>query len=232
MTYRSKSRRALFNSDGVAIIIVLGLIAALMLMAVAFSIHMRIERTGAANYRHSVVARHMIWSGLASAIKDMDDLMVDTNTGLPMIYPDKTVWASLGDSNQLVASVLSQMGANYLPSSSRDDALAETAYWQYIGHGGVSRGRYAFIIVNTSGLLEANRVGGLLDGAPWPRGGGTNCNEIQLIKETGVTSPTEFANKRDISDGRYETLPELTNVNERVGDGSSFSVFSLSPVKS
>ena len=58
--------------SGVALIIVLGLIAILMIVSVAFSIHMRIERAGAANLRHAGVARQIVKGGMAAAMAAID----------------------------------------------------------------------------------------------------------------------------------------------------------------
>ena len=50
-----KARRS-----GVALIVVLGLVAILMIVSVTFTIHMRVERAGAANLRHAVIARQVV----------------------------------------------------------------------------------------------------------------------------------------------------------------------------
>ena len=60
------------NRSGVALIIVLGLIAILMIVSVAFTIHMRVERAGAANLRHAAVARQIVKGGLAAALMAID----------------------------------------------------------------------------------------------------------------------------------------------------------------
>ena len=63
------------SKNGVAIIIVLGMLALLMMMGVAFSISMRIERRSAGNYSHSVSTKNLIWAGLARAIDDIESEM-------------------------------------------------------------------------------------------------------------------------------------------------------------
>ena len=62
-----KTRRS-----GVALIVVLGLVAILMIVSVTFTIHMRVERAGAANLRHSVIARQIVKGGLAAALMAID----------------------------------------------------------------------------------------------------------------------------------------------------------------
>ena len=222
-------RRGNEAKRGVAIIIVLGLIAVLMMMAVAFSIHMRIERTGAANYKYGVQARHMIYAGLANAIRDIDDLMKSSPSGEPLMFPDWDLAASKGPSSNR-ASVLSLASAPYIPAPLQELARRQDAQWKpiTIGSNDTARGRYAFVIINSSGLLDANRVGGD------PRGGGTNCYEIQIDNLPDVKDVAQFLNNAD-SDGRYETFPELINVNGQLHNDdtitNSFSVFSLTPMK-
>jgi hypothetical protein len=162
-------RRGNEEKRGVAIIIVLGLIAVLMMMAVAFSIHMRIERTGAANYRYGVQARHMIYAGLANAISDINGLM-ESPSGEPLMFPDWAVTNSTSTGTSVRASVLNQASAAYIPEPLQELARTQYAKWKPIAdENDITRGRYAFVIVNSSGLLDVNRVGGD------PRGGGDQC---------------------------------------------------------
>lgn len=63
--------------SGVALIIVLGLVAILMIISVAFAIHMRVERAGAANLRHAAVARQIVKGAMAAAIAAIDEDVED-----------------------------------------------------------------------------------------------------------------------------------------------------------
>lgn len=110
---------------GVALVVVLGMLAVLMLMAVAFSIHMRIERTGASNYRYGVQARHMAWAAVANAAKDIDGLM--TKGGEPQLYPDWEIKGSTGTAESVAiftkpAAVLTRKSAEYIPGDEMDPA--------------------------------------------------------------------------------------------------------------
>ncbi len=60
------------SSSGVALIVVLGLVAILMIVSVTFTIHMRVERAGAANLRHAAIARQVVKGGLAAALMAID----------------------------------------------------------------------------------------------------------------------------------------------------------------
>ena len=79
-----KSRRS-----GVALIVVLGLVAILMIVSVTFTIHMRVERAGAANLRHAAIARQLVKGGLAGAL-----MAIDLNAGdssVPQWYDSQDV---------------------------------------------------------------------------------------------------------------------------------------------
>jgi hypothetical protein len=221
-TDASSSRR------GVAIIIVLGLMAILMIMGVAFSIQMRVERAGAATYRHGIIARHMIWAGLANAISDIDSNM-DRNPGDFDVYPDWSMLHSTGDLPRQAASVITREAVEYLPDYMKSQASSKTPYYHIIkDQNGLIRGRYAFMVANMSGLLDVNRVGGDT------RGAGTNGYEIQL-DELGDIGPSVADFLADCTnDVRYETLPELRVCNAEAaqvvssgGDITNFATFSL-----
>ncbi len=88
------------NRSGVALIIVLGLVAILMIISVAFAIHMRVERAGAANLRHAAVARQIVKGGMAAAIAAIDQDVknnivapwYDTNNVESLIYKRRETW--------------------------------------------------------------------------------------------------------------------------------------------
>lgn len=217
MYSRSKSR------SGAAMIIVLGLLGALMLMGVAFSIYMRIERTGASNYRYGVQARHIVWSGLASAIKEIDVIMTEP-VGTDVMYPDWSVKASTGDSPQVQCAVMSKVAADQIPPDLAEKARKAPAYWHYLkDSSGVTRGRYGFVVINQSGLLDANLAGG------YTRCAGTNINEIQLSQTPGVLSENAFINRRESQDFRYETWAELVEFSRQIAEDAPMGVYSLSP---
>ncbi len=88
------------NRSGVALIIVLGLVAILMIISVAFAIHMRVERAGAANLRHAAVARQIVKGGMAAAIAAIDQNVkneiiapwYDTNNVESLVYKRRESW--------------------------------------------------------------------------------------------------------------------------------------------
>ncbi len=75
--------------SGVALIVVLGLVAILMIVSVTFTIHMRVERAGAANLRHAAIARQLVKGGLAGALMAID--LNAGNSSAPQWYDSQEV---------------------------------------------------------------------------------------------------------------------------------------------
>jgi len=59
--------------SGSALVVVLGMLAVIMLMAVAFSTYMRTERAGTTNLRHALVAKEMMQSAIARTMQSIDE---------------------------------------------------------------------------------------------------------------------------------------------------------------
>ena len=66
------------EKSGVALILVIGLLALMMVMAVAFAIYMRTERVAAGNFRNDVRVRQLLQVALARALNDVDSNMGNT----------------------------------------------------------------------------------------------------------------------------------------------------------
>ncbi len=199
---------------GSALVIVLGLLAVMMLMAVAFAIAMRTERGGASNLRHAVVARQMLDTTLARVLADLDDELA----GLPA--PDWLVYASTNrheSAEPSSASVLSYESAQHLPPELLEAARAARPEWLAITGGSsddpeddLILGRYAYVVINQTGYLDANYVGAT------NRLHGTSAGEIKLWEgpEGLMTFPSgaaadAFLSRRKDRHGRYESGGEL-----------------------
>lgn len=290
MNGKSTSSRA-----GVALVIVLGLLALLMITGVAFTILMRIERAGASNMRHAATARQMAKGGLAYAIAAIDRDIGDkvdpgwsnrtlritaangeilrtqqehsADSAVTRIAED--IFLSLHEAEDnpravATARVLSREAAQHLPGALRYRAemlqkeiqppnMAEpNGYyaqpeWIPVTHNGSHNGsiigRYAYVVLNTTGLLDANVV----HDATATRWLGNSAGEIRLDPDLqlDVMPPTPkyplpaqaFYVHRDIGEGsaggygRYESLPELARKNSGL-DGpalQNFGVFSYNP---
>lgn len=59
--------------EGIALIIVLGMLAVMMVLGVAFVTAMRTERVAAGNFMEVIKARHLVYTALARAMDDIED---------------------------------------------------------------------------------------------------------------------------------------------------------------
>ncbi len=254
---KKKRKTADRKRSGVALVVVLGLLALLMITVVAFTIMMRIERAGASNLCHAAAARHMARGALAYAVaaidRDIGDAIyppwsnrivrvrngtVRRDLRLPQdvfVSIDESVYAS----NRAVhARVLSEQAARYVPRAllpylemTADTAGREIAPPEWIPvrdeHGSIV-GRYAFTVLNTSGLLDAN----IVHHPSSNRWLGATPAEIRLHPDTqlDVIDADKFTTLRR-QQGRYDALPELADLNEGLeGDKlANFEIFSYAP---
>ena len=175
---------------GVALILVIGMLALMMVLGVTFSIFMRSERTAAGNFRDSVQKREILQIALARAID-----AIETSIG-NAAYPSWDILQS-GGSADVNSSALSGSVSNWIPWG----VLAATnaaPKWCKVGS---SSHQYSFLVLNCSGLLDANYSGG------GGRGSGTNVVEIQTAALSEVGNA---ANAAALAANRpYETLQEL-----------------------
>lgn len=193
------------NDRGSALVIVLGMLAVLMLMAVAFSIIMRTERAGTTNLRHSLTAQNGIQSAISHAIRDIEDSLGDS-VSTRKEWPNG-VMASNGDgvshdilqsgdtrSQKIKLTILSERAQRHLNPTTR--ALVKNAYvdWRllyagvplsnYAGDGNRLAedsivGRVAYVAVNTTGYLDPNIV--------------SDSSEYAIPEETPQFNNTSFA---------------------------------------
>lgn len=174
------------KKNGSAIVIVLGIVAVLMIMAVAFSIIMRTERAGTTNLRHSINARNGLHTAIEHAIYD-----IDNNVGEFVVPEDwfHGVMSSKGDgiSHSIVSkdsdysiSILNDSARRHLNPTARALVRNSISDWRLL-YGGVHLsnypldkngkpqknkplysdtvvGRIAYTAVNQTGYLDPNMV--------------------------------------------------------------------------
>ncbi len=211
---------------GVAILIVIAMLSTLMLMASAFSISMRLERKGAANYRHSVVARHLLWGALGLAMNDIDNDL-DNSAGFK-VAPD---WVGLSSAHVagIPARVTTAESQYYIPGSIRDAVMTHNPKPEWIpilDSDGTQIGRCAYLVANVSGLLDGNLAGGT------NRAAGSSARELQ--PSAGISWEDLAFSLRNDTHFRYESLYEMSRMNPVLynalgGDDNGFAhVFSCS----
>jgi hypothetical protein len=237
---------------GAALLIIIGLLALLLIAAVAFSVMMTVERNAAANYRHAVQARQLLYAGLAKAIADIDASVGDnvyppwTNgtrqigvlwtNGMGQVFGRSVtcredVLASCDTTVSMIdpaalctTKVLSREALSYIPRALRQAVETATPECLAFNAAGDTIGRYAYVVANVSGLLDANVVGRT------NRWCGASAGEIALSNDCpfDVIDSVAFTNERRTIDFRYESLEELARLNTGVDPDklSNFETFS------
>ena len=255
------------SRSGVALVVVLGLVAILLIVSVAFTIHMRVERAGAANLRHAAVARQVVKGALAAAIAAIDDEVLDDfapswyddkNPGAPLysrsmyvatenkvvtknFWKDTFISYDTNAVEHIAASFFTPEVERYFPSGSAykgyalkfgasgyQTAIQQPEWIPFRDDDGGVMGRYAFFIMDTSGLLDASCVNRA------DRWMGKDTGEIRLsTKILPEVVDADGLSDNMVSDGRYESFAEFRALNEEkesvIKDTRSFSTFSYEP---
>ena len=225
-------------ASGVALILVLGVLSLMLIMGTAFVITMRTERLAAGNHADSVRARHLAQVGLVRALDQLQQALP-----IQRMYPDWNVTSSWNSTNMWPYStnILRGSATNYVPRALWDAATnadwrePTTNHWleiMSIYDWGVDPaststprgrlietnliGRVKYLILNCSGLLDANYVGGAT------RAGGAHPREI-AVGQLGEL-PELFCAEYRPQDLRYESLAELAELNDFLP--SNFCVYS------
>ncbi|MDD3603745.1 MAG: hypothetical protein PHD86_00975 [Kiritimatiellae bacterium] len=214
--------------QGIALIMVLGVLTIITLLAVSFAITMRTERLAAENYVYVVKARQLLNYALSRAIFESDNYLGGSD---PMMYPDfsqsgpplTNAFVSFGTA-EAPGDFLYGEVTNFIPRSVWEEAQTAMDHveWARIKDPGSTNyiGRFAYLVLDCSGLLDANLVGGL------DRGPGTNSQEITITSLDDVSPLGTFVTARDTSWIRFETLPELLYVDGLSPPSSNFFVYS------
>lgn len=197
-------KRSDHDKRGVALVLVLGMLSLLLILAVAFSVTMRIERTSAGNVSYLVFTRHFIWGALSQAMEDID---ADMHAGgVERMCPNWNVMISAGGA-ETNARIVWGEALQHIPTRYRG-ATNPASFRDMPEENGVM-GRFAYVVYNCSDLLDANYVGGSV------RAGGTNVREIQIGVLPDMKDSTNFALNRQ-SDLRYESVKELSSLHTNV----------------
>lgn len=228
MTKRGGQDKAAGRSGGsragIALVIVLGMLALMMLVSVAFSVYMRTERIAASNHKNDVRVQLLLQACMNKALAEIDDMIppgvtsiesvpgwtngVYIGTPLPGIGPDP-VFNTNNCFNKYVPGVLT-------------GALSSAVGFQLFSTG--NKGRYSYIALDCAGLLDANYTDGT------NRYFGTNVHEVQIGHLREIPSPVSrdnFIFARENWFKRFESLDDVATLatNPAVGFTASPDVF-------
>lgn len=160
--------------EGIALIVVLGFLALLTLMAISFSIEMRTERLASSVYMDAGKARQLIDVALTRAMADVDNDLIEAKLNAP----DWVYFESTGGS--IDKQLYDGEAANYVPKFDAG-APAQASFIDItdpLNPDGSPIARYAYLVVNQTGLLDVNEVGQTTN-----RSEGATPGEIQITEE-------------------------------------------------
>jgi hypothetical protein len=208
------------SKDGTALVIVIGMLAVMLIAAVAFSVSMRVERRGAGNFSHNIRARQILHAALAQSIDDVEAQLTGDRGGLVTngnafhVALPADVYTSQAEGRFTnYAPILSEGFMRHVPSDLADKVLRTEPEWRFVfNQDGRALGRYGYVLVDCTGLIDANAAGGLdLAG----RNKGTSVEEIQLggMPELPGAADTNAFFQRRAMDKLYATYDDLTNCN-------------------
>ena len=118
------------SRQGIALILVVGMLGLMMVMAVAFAVFMRTERVAAGSFRTDVRARALLQVALSRAVASIDADMIATNR----IYP---TWDALYAG-----------GTNYVREALTKNALDQIPLGALIPQGICLEGAANYVVVN------------------------------------------------------------------------------------
>lgn len=202
------------GNEGVALVVVLGLLSILLIMVVAFSTSMRTERLATRYYAEGVRARHLVHTAL---YRVLGEHIADETEGL--VYADWTFdvySAGAGVAEvKLLEDGLAESPMRWVPMSLRSPTLNSLGVddgvaWLELEDSvtGEVYGEYAFLVVNNSGLLDANVIGAREEESR-PRLRGFDPGEIRFHDSVLPESANNTLHTYRSVFRRFETVSEL-----------------------
>jgi len=243
------------NKHGVALVAVLGFLSILTMLAVAFLIAMRTERLAADFAIEDTRARLLMDSALVGAMDEIDYSLNSLNpAGNPVparpanIHVPKN-WAvfesspgsgtPVGNDVDLFSNeVLDWIPAKYLLQSGDpgydadfdvDNIWVNSAHWIPVLDPQTNRilGRYAYVAVDCSGLLDINLIAQKV--GVTHRSAGENIGEIDLYIQpdllpdaAGSSADADLRENRS-KYHRFSTFPEMIWLNDGLSDINGFN---------
>jgi hypothetical protein len=192
------------GKQGIALVIVLGMLATLVLMGVAFSISMRTERLAAAAYVDVIRARHLVDVAIAEVLtQELEDALAGA------YYPDWDAYTSGSDGSSGI-DFLETVNENFVPPALEAAARAEGPInWQNILDPldpTILHGQYAYMAINVSGMLDANAV------AATNRAYGEIPGEMQMDVDGAAFAANDAMRQLRDNIVRFENVPELRSL--------------------
>ena len=193
---------------GSALLIVLGMLAFMIVSAVAFSAYMRYSRLPSSYLRRTAASRQLVKSALTRAIDEIDIAIANNphpGVGDSYIGRQRNYWKHrvyIGTnalcSAESTVSVLSLEALAYIPPPLVNEARyysrhSTSAKWRSFGF---DAGRYAFCAIDVSDYLDVNRLAANVPRSSAP---GRRITLSYLFEDPGHTSAGNGAGEWDDS---------------------------------
>ncbi len=213
---RMKSAGRSREQDGIALVIVLGILSILLILGIAFATALRTDQIAGRNNIDSLRAKQMVDTAISRA---MDYLDMDSDPDLdgqnflllaPRVVPASGRTAGSGGTKDK-ADFLDGTGSMYLPPdliTVLEDPATHDPEWERISISGGSiaapalTGRIAFIACDISGYVDGSVAGGSA------RNHGVDVSEIDLMDVRDGQFIT-FASQRQSNWGAFDTRPDV-----------------------
>jgi hypothetical protein len=147
------------RKSGAALVIALGFLSVLTIIVVAFTAQTRTERLSGRDFLHAARNRHLLDTALARAMEEIDLHTKGQD------YPPFSAFATKGEES-LAASIHFSVEEAFIPGSGSPlfeayESAFRNAAWETVSdNNGQVAGRIGYVVLNTSGLLDANHAGG------------------------------------------------------------------------
>lgn len=215
MTRQISSKRC--SRSGMVLIVVLGFLAVLSVLAVSLIVTMRVERLATNSFAETVRARQLIHTALARAMQAIDDEMVNNE----LVYPPWDVYSNQAGVIAITNPFPDLHSRLYVPGRLTNQ-LPNVIRMQNVTVGTTVIGRVGFVVVDMSGLVDANVA------ATRPRRRGFEGGEVQLSTLSDVRDLATFLNRRSNEWRRFESNAELYYV----AGANGGTLFTNTPIRS
>jgi hypothetical protein len=213
---QNNSTHAESRREGVALVIVLGILSVLVIMGIAFSITTKTERTATRAYVDVVRARQLTHTALNRVMGEHINGAMNGRV-YPSALNESFSSGTDTDTNNVVFHLGDQSrysGAIFVPMSMRSAAFAaDGARWiELRDQDNNLQGEYSFLVINNSGLLDAMVIGER-EGFNPVRLRGTDPGEIRfspaVLPEVRTGVSLDFLRTNRTMFGRFESVSEL-----------------------
>jgi hypothetical protein len=211
------------SNEGIALVLVLGILSILLILGVAFATALRTEQLATRNSIDSLRARQLVDVAVAEALDTIDAVRDETLEDFifqtSATNSGELIFMSAGATGEFItkSEILAGSARSFLPPSIITH-LTGTPDPEFIeittpSSAPAFTGQVAFLVADVSGYIDGSRAGGMI------RNHGTNVGEIALF-DVRVNERTAFADDRRDIWGEFDTRPDFMMLAQPYLDGA------------